>query len=99
MMKKPKLMVFGNKDEKWFISMDVSKIVEQFTYRVQLSSLLSSFWICSGKKPTNCKKKNKQTNKVNLKKKSELYDMKILTFMITHPHSLQERKKITLNFK
>lgn len=62
MMKKPKLMVFGNKDENWFISMDVSKIVEQFTYRVQLSSLLSSFWICSGKKPTNCKKK-KQTNK------------------------------------
>lgn len=68
MMKKPKLMVFGNKDEKWFISMDVSKIVEQFTYRVQLSSLLSSFWICSGKKPTNCKKKkpNKQSK---LKKK------------------------------
>lgn len=56
-MKKPKLMVFGKKDEKWFISMDVSKIVEQFTYRVQLSSLLSSFWICSGKKTTNCKKK------------------------------------------
>lgn len=69
MMKKPKLMVFGNKDEKWFISMDVSKIVEQFTYRVQLSSLLSSFWICSGKKPTNCKKKQKTNKQSKFKKK------------------------------